>query len=113
MSESWATLRRVTTTRLRAVKGTGAGTAQADQPRPRRVRHIVTGDVGVLDHIEHGQWGDWARVRWDPGISTWSTSGQPPGMVADGLAFVAPGLLVYLGEDARRKDDRAGQRVGR
>lgn len=82
-----------------------AVTAAAPKPsKPPRVRHRVTGDIGVLDHIQRCQWGDWARVRWDPGISSWSSSGQPPGMTdADGLAYIAPGLLTYLG---------TGQRVG-
>ena len=56
------------------------------QPRAGdRVRHVRTGDVGVLDHIEPDQWQDWALVRWDV---------HGPGLVdRGGLAWIAPGML--------------------
>lgn len=93
----------MTTRQLKATSPAATPIAPEPQPKPR-VRHIVTGDVGTLDHIQHGSWFSWARVRWEPGASTWTEFGRPPGMVRGGLAFVAPGLLVRLDN---------GRRVGR
>lgn len=87
----------MTTRQLKATSP--AATPAAPEPQPKRkprVRHIVTGDVGVLDHIQPDTWFRWARVRWEPRPGNLAESGQPPGMVRDGLAFVAPGLLVRL-----------------
>lgn len=60
---------------------------RAEPPPGKRVRHVLTGDVGVLHRIDYPDtWAGWARVAWD--------DDDGPGMTRDGLAFIPPRLLV-------------------